>query len=74
METSKNGPILMHESPNFLSWRDSEPPANNDKEKSNLKNHLDPLLGGLSTYSGAYGSHTIEHSIGSLVLTQFIDK
>ncbi len=28
----------------------------------------------LSTYSGAYGSHTIGHSVGPLVLTQFIDK
>ncbi len=33
-----------------------------------------PLYEILSTYSGAYGSHTIGHSVGPLVLTQFIDN
>ncbi len=27
-----------------------------------------------SKYSGAYGSHTLGHSVGPLVLTPFIDK
>ena len=29
---------------------------------------------GFSTYLGAYGSHTLGHSVGPLVLTLFIDK
>ncbi len=33
----------MNEPPIFLSWKDPEPPAKNDKEKSIWKNHLDPL-------------------------------
>ncbi len=30
----KHGPILMNEPPNFLSWKDQEPPANDDEGKS----------------------------------------
>ena len=33
----------MNEPPNFLSWKDTEPPANKNKGKSSLKNHLGPL-------------------------------